>query len=238
VAANTFLAPHIANRRVLYLTRGQSAVRSLPDFHQELDIVVTDALMDVAFADDGRVIAGGILYEQEAVRFLLQSERFGLVRSDDGLLLFRQGTEGLAQRVTSMDVDGVPGLQARVGDVIGLVDAQVEALGKGRFRLTCEWVALSPGVRDATYVAVSEPLGLEHARVVHLPTYALLPTRDWPADSVIRESFEFAVPEEAPPGVYPLVVGWYDAANPFAADTDERSQLGPTIQIGTLRLTE
>jgi uncharacterized membrane protein len=238
LAANAFLAPHIANRRILYLTRNQDAVRDLADFHQELEIVVADALMDVAFADDGRVFAGGVLYEQEAVRFLLQSERFGLVRSDDGLLLFQQGAQGLRQAVRATDVDRVPPLQARFDDVIGLVDAQVETAGKGRFRLTCDWVALSPRVRDTTYVAVSQPLGLEHARVVHLPTYALLPTPDWAADSVIRESFEFAVPEEAPPGVYPLVVGWYDAGSPSATDTDERSRLGRTIQIGTLHLME
>jgi uncharacterized membrane protein len=238
VAANTFLAPHVANRRILYLTRGQPAVRGIADFHRELDVVATDALMDVAFEDGGRVIRGGVLYEQEAVRYLLQSEEFGLVRSDDGLLLFQPGAEGLEQSFEVMDRDRVLAPKARFDDVIGLVDARVELVGRGRFRLTCDWVALSPRVRDTTYVAVSQPLGLEHARVVHLPTYALLPTPDWPAHSMIRESFEFAVPEEAPPGTYPLVVGWYDAANPTAAETDERSRLGETIQLGTLHLTD
>jgi hypothetical protein len=238
VAANTFLAPHVANRHILYLTRNPDAVHDLADFHHELDIIVADALMDVAVANDGIVIGGGVLYEQEAVRYLLQSEEFGLVRTDDGLLLFQRGADGLAQSVRATDVDRAPALQARFDDVIGLADARVEPVGRGRFRVTCDWVALSPRVGDTTYVAVSQPLGLEHARVVHLPTYALLPTPAWPAHSVIRESFEFAVPEGAPPGVYPLVVGWYDAASLFAADTDERSRLGQTIQIGTLHLTQ
>jgi uncharacterized membrane protein len=238
VAANTVLAAHLANRRILYLTRTALEVRGLTEFHHELDIIVADALMDVAFADDGRVIRGGVLYEQEAVRYLLQSEEFGLVRSDDGLLLFQQGAHGLAQTARATEVDRFPALRARFDDVIALADARVEPVGKGRFRLSCDWVALSPRVRDTTYVAVSQPLGLEHARVVHLPTYALFPTPDWPAHSVIRESLEFVVPEEAPPGAYPLVVGWYDAASPFAAETDERSRLGETIRIGTLHLTD
>lgn len=239
LAADVLISAHLANRDTLYLTRpprDDTAVRSLSDFASELDYVVTDALLDHAVGSGGRVQAGGVLHERQSVRFLLESGAFGLLRADDGLLLFERGATGLTQTVETIPFDQMPDLEARFGDLIGLADTRLEALGESCFRLTCDWIALSSLDQQGPFFAVSRPTGLEHARVVHLPTYALLPTPEWPARQLIRERFEFALPDGTAPGKYPLVLSWHDGTSLFAANTDQRSRLGKPIQIGVIEV--
>jgi hypothetical protein len=60
--------------------------------------------------------------------------------------------------------------------------------------------------------------GLEHARIVHLPTLA----------------FIFTLTDDTPPGEYPLSVGWYDTSSLYAAESDARSRIGDEVQLGVL----
>lgn len=238
IAADSLLSPHLTNRSTLYLTRHprDTAARTLPDFLLELDYVVIDALLDFAVGSDGQVSVGGVLYEQESIRLLLQSPAFGLVQADDGLLLFERGADGLAQQVETIPLDRTPPLQARFGEAIGLVDARLEQLGRNHFHLTCDWVALSSLDGQRPLIAVSQLLGVKHARIVHLPTHSLLPALDWPTDHLIRERIEFVLPDEIPAGHYPFIVSWHDGTSLFAADTDERSRVGEAVEIGVLEI--
>jgi hypothetical protein len=88
------------------------------------------------------------------------------------------------------------------------------------------------------YVAVSELAEVPDVRMVHLPTYALLPTTAWQPGQIIRETFEVELPADIEPGQYTWNVGWYNTAHSEAYATDERSRLpgSDTVVIDTIEV--
>jgi hypothetical protein len=136
-------------------------------------------------------------------------------------------------------------MQARFGPSIALADATFAPLEGRRFRARFAWYVDAPPPAGDSYVAVSrlytadgEPVA--GARMVHLPTYALHPTAEWQADTLIEETFEVEVPPEVPPGRYRWHVGWYDLFAPDAYRTDESSRLPQSMEVavGTIRVVE
>ena len=79
---------------------------------------------------------------------------------------------------------------------------------------------------------------MEDARVVHLPTEVLYPTVMWKQGSLIHEIFDVEIPDGVPPGSYAVLVGWYDASNPYASFTDERSRLDQEVVVVSVDLAD
>jgi hypothetical protein len=97
-----------------------------------------------------------------------------------------------------------------------------------RFRVTFEWSVLdTPG----SYVAVSRLEGVAQARIVHLPSYVLLPTHRWQPGTLVRETFEVELPADIAPGRYTWRVGWYTLQHPDAYATDARSRLPNSQEV-------
>jgi hypothetical protein len=135
----------------------------------------------------------------------------------------------LVQQVTVLDTP-VPVTPAiRFGATIGLIESRIEHLDGRRFRVTFDWVASAQPAGD--FVAVSRLDGVDDARIVHLPTYVLLPTSQWQPGQVVRETFDVELPREIAPGSYPWRIGWYDLRHSEAYATDERSRLPGSAEV-------
>lgn len=230
LATSTFLAPHLANRQTLFLVRypDESSALRLPDYLPQIDYAVPDALFDYA-VPLGNSFAGGVSYDLSAITMLLKRPDFGLVAAGDGLLLFKREAppeQVLEQRVDPVHIEHAATPQVRFGEDIGLIRAGVEPLNGRRFRLTYDWVALRSLADEPPLVAVSRIEGQSGSRVVHLPTYALVPTTEWRPGQVMREQFDVELPTELAPGTYQWRTGWYTTGNMFAASTDQRSRIG------------
>jgi uncharacterized membrane protein len=232
VAANQFLVTHLANRPVLFLTDHEFVARALPNLLHEVDYVVVDALFDYALSEDGRILYDPITHEEDTLRLMLGRPDFQLVAAQDGLLLFGRQSAGLRTAVEVAPAAATPPLLARFGDGIGLVSAELISQGQRRYQAQFEWLALRPLAPGPRYVAVTRLEGLPQARVAHLPTMALRPTTAWQVGDRVRETFEFSLPDDTPPGRYAASVGWYDTDSLFAAATDERSRLGEEVVVG------
>ncbi len=227
LVASTFLAPHVVNRSTLYLMRyaddpgAERIGRILP----QVDTVLTDALFDWFMPIDATTYGGGVDYEREAIGVVLRDPNFGLVAAQDGLLVFRRDapeSERLTQQVEVLPSGTITSSNPqRFGESLELLQHTVEPLGNGRLRATFAWRALQP--LDRPMLAVSTLDGVAGARMVHLPTYAMLPVTAWQPGQIIRETFEVQLPPDVAPGSYTWRTGWYEARSPYAALTDERS---------------
>lgn len=233
--ANDPLGLRLVNRPTLYRTTPQ--FKTLADLLPQVDYVVLDALNDYMRAAGGEIYEQGVASDHPLAAQLLADSSFHLQSAtQDGLLLFGRSGPGLAQQIQPVAGQADLNSAASLNEHIGLLSAEVEPLGNGRYRLICEWVALQPAAGDLSLIAVSRLDGVAHSRIVHLPTLALLPLPDWPPGQPVRETVEFTIPPDTPPGRYPLLTGWYDTTNLFAAHTDERSRLGDEVQLGVIEL--
>jgi uncharacterized membrane protein len=231
VLADSYLAPHLVNREVLYSNYytdgpGYPDGRQLERMLEDVDYVVLDSFSIYARTNPGMIQA------------ILGSPDFYLSESRDGLLMFSREHGGLAQHVEVIPLSQPDDEEAVFEHQIGLIQHSIEALGGSRYRLRFDWLALEPLNDKPRMMAVTRIQGLKNARIVHLPAFAILPTKEWPADSdkMVREEFEISVPPEARPGRYSLWVGWYDVTNPFVEQTDQRSRIGQEVQIGYLQV--
>lgn len=237
LAASNFLAPHLFKRDTLFLVRYPDEPRSerLAQILPQVELAIPDALFDfVQGSGDGFV--GGVAYDVDAIRQLLQAPTWGLTAARDGLLRFErepQPEQVLQQRIAR--VADSSAAEARFADAIELVQSRIEPLGEGRYRSTFRWRALRDFQPHEQFVAVSVLTGLPHSRMVHLPSYALEPTTTWRAGDVWEEQSEVQVPADVA-GSYAWHVGWYDTRNLYAGETDARSRIGAEVAITVLEL--
>ncbi len=264
LAASEFLAPHLRNRRILYLVRYPDELKALgqpddqsetlylirhpdalqnlllSDHVEEVQYVVADALYEFALPFGEGLQIGGVMHDVPGIMVTMQHPEFGLLAAQDGLLLFGRNPvpgEALRQEFRLSAWEGQrPAPEFRIGERIGLLKAQVEPVGDRRFRLRYEWVALQPLDEAPPLFAVTRLEGVDHSRIVHPPTLALHPTPHWQPGQIVQEEFEFELPEELSPGTYQLLTGWYDSSNPFAAATDARSRIGQEVHSGRIDL--
>jgi uncharacterized membrane protein len=201
----------------------------------DVDYVVLDSLFDFiwwtpaqSLADQGR--------NHLAIGRLMRNSSFQLTVVQDGLLFFERQGDGLLMQVETITIAHPLPLIASFGDQVGLIQANIQSLGDGRFLIECDWLALT-GLNPAIpLIAVSYPEGITTSRFVHLPTLSLLPTARWAQDQIIRERFEIILPAGTLPGRYPLLTGWYQSNDPFFPLTDERSRIGEEILLGYLHI--
>ena len=229
IAADRLLALPLVNREILYLVPPEN--NPLEQLLPQVDYVAVDALFDFALENAGH-IEWGVRSDYETIGALLQNPAWGVVDMRDGLLLFSDKGAMLAQAVELAEMAGERPFLAQFDDKIGLVDVIIEPLGDNRYLLQCDWVALRPLSETPPLIAVSRPDGLAQTRIAHLPTLGLLPTTEWPVGQIVRETFEFTLPEDTLPGQYPLYVGWYETGSLFAAETDQRSRVGDETLLG------
>jgi uncharacterized membrane protein len=229
VLADSYLAPHLVNRDVLYSNYytdgpGYPDGEQLERMLENVDYVVLDSFSIYARMNPGMI------------REILASPDFYLSEARDGLLLFGREKGGLVQHVEVVALLQREGAEAAFGHQIELIHHSLEGLGGDRYRLYFDWLALGRLDNNPTMMAVTRIEGLKNARIVHLPTFAMLPTKDWPAngDQLVREEFEISVPAEALPGRYPVWLGWYDSSNPVVEQTDQRSRIGQEVPMGYL----
>ncbi|HID88176.1 MAG TPA: glycosyltransferase family 39 protein [Anaerolineae bacterium] len=79
--------------------------------------------------------------------------------------------------------------------------------------LTLYWRADGPTERSYTlFVHLLGPEGLPYGQVDRIPGNGSSPTSSWAAGQVIVEEIALPVAADAPPGVYHIAVGYYDAA--------------------------
>lgn len=235
LAASMFLAPHLTERETLYAVRypDDPGGERFPSILPRVDYVLADALFDYRLIIDGELV-GGSAYEVREIAQVMRDPSFGLVAARDGLLLFQRDAlrdRVLEQRVEVVENADPSAIQARFGDVISLVEGHITPLGDRRFRATFEWYISGSSVPPGRYVAVSRLEGIAGARIVHLPSYMLLPTTLWQPGQVVRESFEVELPRDTAPGQYTWRVGWYNLEHSEAYATDERSWLSGSEEV-------
>ncbi len=238
LAADIRSMSHLVNRQTLFLTTypPDAQGHNLVNLTTDVDYAVTDALADFAIGEKGEIIFGGVNYERESIERLLFAPSMKLLKTQDGLLLFGKNGDGLAQTVEILPEQLSSPPQIIFGSEIALLNSRIKPLGERRYRFWFDWMALHPLAGQPALFAVSRLDGISHARMPHLPTFALHPTPNWKMDTVVRESFEIILPADVPPGQYSVWVGWYDSSNLFAAQTDARSRVGDEFKIGVLRV--
>jgi hypothetical protein len=80
--------------------------------------------------------------------------------------------------------------------------------------LTVVWQALEPPAASYTAFAhLVDSEGQGWAGDDHQPYDGAYPTTKWGTGEMVRDSFLLPLPEDAPPGLYDVEVGWYDAAS-------------------------
>lgn len=229
IAASNFLAAHLSNRDVLYLTRYPEESKGpelLPTLLPQVSYVVADALFDFYLPLD-QGYAGGLDGDREAIALLLRDQNFGLTTMRDGLLLFERGATGervLANTLSTLPDNSAPAEQT-FGEEIALVQHTIEQTGPRRLRVSFRWRLLKEFKEGWRFVAVSRLAGIENARFVHLPSYAIYPAWQWKPGELVEETFEIELPPESQPGEYAWHLGWYSVGSPYSALTDERSRL-------------
>jgi uncharacterized membrane protein len=225
-AISTFLAPHLADRELLYLVRynddpgGERLAALLP----QLDHVLSDALFDWRRVN-GEEVYGGQPYERAEIALLLGEPAFGLTAARDGLLRFERAApkeRRLGNEVAVVATSDLPEQTVYFGP-IRLLGAAIAPLGGRRYEARFAWTATEP--IEQGLLPVSSLAGVPDARMVHLPTYAMLPTSEWRPGEVISERFEIELPAELAAGSYSWQVAWFDPRHPDAHETDGRSLL-------------
>lgn len=238
VAASNFLAPHLFQHTTLFLTRypDEPAPQRFAQNVAQVRLVVLDALFDF-YQQTGTGYAGGVDYDAAAIRQLLQTPGWSLMSARDGLLRF-EATSGGGLRQSIRAVTETAATSARANQSIELLASSVEPLADQprRYRATFRWQAALDLSSGSRLVAVSRLEGVEHSRIVHLPSYVLQPTDTWQAGQVWEEQFDFDLPAEIAPGSYQLRTAWYDVRSPVAAATDARSRVGDELPISVLEL--
>ena len=225
MAASVFLGAHSAERDTLFVLRypDDPGGERLPTLLPRIEYALADALFDyrVPLAQG---FSNGADYELSEIGLLLRDPAFSLVAARDGLLLFERDAppeRALPQMVAVEPRPSGPEL-ASFGS-ISLLSAQIEPLGGRRFRADFAWATSSAQPLPAHYVAVSQLDGVRDTRIVHLPTYALLPSATWLPNQLVRERFEVIIPADLPAGRYSWRVAWYDLTSSEGFATDERS---------------
>ncbi len=239
LAVSAFLGAHVAGRPTLFTLRynDDPGGERLPAILPRVEVAVADALFDWRTVADGQ-LAGGVDYEAEEIGLLLRDPAFALTAARDGLLVFRRGADpaaALRQGLAPAGDAPLPPRPATFGP-IGLVGARIEHLGGRRYLASFDWELRGPAP-DGRLVAVSRLEGVEGARLVHLPSYALLPVSAWAEGQLVRERFEVELPAGLAPGAYTWLTAWYDPAHPDAYATDERGRLPGAAEVAVATIT-
>ena len=239
VAASPFIAPHLTDRSTLYLTSklGSTYPYTFTEVLPKVDYVFADALFDHRLSALASI-------ESPAIADVMRDPAFGLLRSEDGLLVFKRDLpvdqrllQQIEIRTGSVGPDVPP--ERRFGTTLDLLDVQLTPTANKRLRASFAWSLQGTERPYGRFVAVSRIEGIDTYRIVHLPTYIFRPLEQWQPGEIVAETFDVALPEGLAPGTYTWTVGWYDLATFEGQFTDYRSELPGAVSraIATFEVT-
>jgi hypothetical protein len=251
VITSMIIAPHLTNRRTLFLFSYPCSDRlqGLKKRLEMTDIAVADALFDYATSEiaGGKLsgghpnpLTGGVLWDNPAIAKLLNSDKFKLVESRDGMLLFRADANAKDSLPNSISVEKIEAkveAQQSFGGIVDLVDSSYSLSGN-RLQLSYKWKLSRGGIKIPEIFAVTRIEGVENARIVHLPTMVQYPANKWQENQEINEYFEVFLPRGLEKGTYKLFTGWFSTEKPYAWVTDQRSIIGAEAFIGSFSLND
>jgi uncharacterized membrane protein len=230
LAVDIFLAPHLINREVLFSTYytnntsgGNLSPSQFEDIASKVDYFVVDIYSEY--------------FSSELIQWLITNPDFGIKTSQNGMLLFAKGDEGLVQEVFTEARTSPAASGAMFNENIMLIDFNLTTSGERKFILEYEWAIMTDSREDSSMFAITQFSGAEHAQFFHLPTYLIKPVEEWRPGNVYREKIEVDVPEAVPVGKYELEVTWYDAPIPCLIQQDrDRYQVGDSVKLGVVEL--
>ncbi|MCP5094134.1 MAG: DUF2079 domain-containing protein, partial [Chloroflexi bacterium] len=229
VSADRLSALRLIDRDML--TMNQPLHKSLNDLLPALDYVIVDALFDFVRGTPEQITADGVATEHATIEFMLQQPDWHITKQDDGLLRF-QKEEGLLNDVVTLTEPSQTGSNiATFADTITLLDATIQHVAPNRLRFQFIWQAKESITDAGSLMAVTQLKGVEHTRIVHIPTLAIAPTETWQPGDVVQETFEWQLPEGVSAETAVFQVGWYEIDNLYASFTDERSRIGELVEI-------
>jgi len=223
--ADTFLASHLTNRKVLYRT---TYLDSMPKLNQndighildQIDYLVLDI-----FSPYGN-------YDLAVKKEALENEEFSLIKARDGLLLFKAQEGGLNEDIM-IDHGDYHEIQKELVSGINVVNSKIENIGNLKYRLTLTWMKTKKIPDGMKLVAVSRIDGVDHSRIVHLPSLLLDPFPAWEEGKYMKEVVEFTIPVPLEKDEFhKLYLGLYDYSSGFS--TNSTNRLGDEISIGTI----
>lgn len=202
VMTDIYLAAHLTNRPILYLSDYENSVRSFAELLPEVDYVLYDLFADPLWPEH-------VEWWQRQLPQIAAAGNLPLTIAEDGLLLFaRQGEELLYDLVPAPEGTATA-VTATFYEQIGLVDVAVEPLGKHRYQLTYTWVALPAAADGPLLVAMTLVEGWERGRIPH-PASLITPPSTWPIGIPFQETLTIELPPDLPSGPYALAVNWYN----------------------------
>jgi uncharacterized membrane protein len=227
VAVSWTLAPHLTNRRILFV------LDYFDITSQDFDIAIADGLFDYAVAVPGG-FTGGVMHDVPYIRAFLQRSDFSLTYVQDGLLFFECGhqAENLRQSIETEPFDSTGELDHVFDGIIGLVDSSVENISTGVYRFKFTWKLnksnqdIGPLFAVSTLVDSSHTHETTNMRILHVPTEVLYPTTEWKLDEQVIEMFDVRMPSNLASGKYQISTSWYVSNNIYSSQTDSRSRFG------------
>jgi len=239
VSASNHLGAHLSQRETIYHF-------PFPKNFNDIDFILIDLLEyfypDPKFRQD----------EISCLRGLLSSNNFTLIACEDGILLLKKGLKKYVPY--NLKVDKVK--EAFPSKPINLsFDGRLLLIGydlndkyfeTGKiYHIVYYWQVLKDFNKafSYTYFGSVENLNMEYIlidtfenlnnkfRAVHLPAYILYTPANWKAGDILKEEFDFYVPQNIHAGNYRWGIGLYAVPRLFFIETEDRNLVPGTQEI-------
>ncbi len=239
VSASNHLASHLSQRETIYHF-------PYPGDFRKVDFVLVDFLEYFPFYWIPRQ------QEIDNLKKLALDDDFTLRFCEDGILLFEKSgskKEGFYFKASKLkEARPKIKLNAYFNNRLLLLGYDLEdryfEAGK-RYRIVYYWKVLKDFNKDFLYkyFGITENLNREFIlidtfqnekrqfRLVHLPTYLLYTPKEWHVADIIREEFEFIVPDNIEAGVYRWKIGLYTAPNFYFIQTSPEHLVPETQEL-------
>lgn len=248
ISVSNHLGAHLSKRQVLYHFPH-------PGVFKDIDYVLVDLL------EYAPVFWNPREDEINMLRRLFLNKNFTLLSWQDGMLLFHKrlrDKENYHMNVSLVKkAEPVFSVNRSFGNRILLLgyDLDYDGFQAGKkYRYVYYWQVLEEFDKDFyyDYFGNIENLtrdyilidtfenGPYRLRVVHLPTYILYSPRKWKAGDIIKEEFEFYLPEDLPLGSYNWKIGLYVVPKFFFIKTEPKNLVPQTaeIKLGTIKINK
>lgn len=249
VSASNHLASHISQRETIYHF-------PYPFDFSRIDYVLVDLL---EYFTPGPVLGWPSRQKEiDSLRDALLNYNFFLRHYEDGIILLQKGVKEEsdyffnAEIIKEASPKHIVGLS--FGRRIRLVgyDLNNKYLESGtKQRISYYWQVLEDFNRGFLYKYYysTENLNTDYIiidtftnqkdefRIVHLPIYVLLQPKDWRVGDIIKEDFDFYIPDNISSGDYNWKIGLYVVPKNYFIETANRNLVPGTVQIdlGSLR---
>lgn len=228
VSASNHLASHLSQRETIYHF-------PYPEDINRVDYVLVDLLEYFPTSWNTRT------KEIDALRGLIYNNNFSLSLWDDGILLFKKSPRKENEHSLRLDKvrEAFPQnvLMHSFDERLLLIgyDLKVKDFKRGeKYQIVYYWKILENFRKSFSYsyfgtteydnkryilIDILEN-GRNRIRIIHLPMYLLSFQEDWKAGDIIKEEYDFSLPEDIPPDNYTWRTGMYAAPDFFFIQTE------------------